>query len=475
MEVLLQAGDWRVIPKESLQYKDINLPESMVSACMTLTGKLGLNFAAIDLLEINGDYYFLEVNPTGEWEEIEEKMPPLRGIIHAAGFLDDGVLVQQSMARFEKVMAPKVAGSWHLHTLTQEIPLDFFVCFSSVASLFGASGQGNYVAANAFMDALAHYRHAMGLPALSINWGAWANIGLAANLDSQQQARLAAMGIDTIEPERGISRLNVSMGQTEVAQVSIAPTNWSRYLKQFSVVPIFLSELMPTQSTMVESIQVKHRLEQASEEEYERILVDFIRSQLAGVLGTNPSQLDMVKPLNTMRLDSLMAVELRNRIRSDLDIEISLAKLVEGVSVLDLARQIENRLVGSRSTSNSSEDIWATDILLPFRSITENDKPPLFCIHPIGGGVFHYRELADCLPNDQPVYGIQAVGFEGEASPLTDITAMAIRYVEKITMVWPNGPYDLYGWSFGGIIALEVAHSLQSDNREAVFVNKVVR
>src|SRR5690606_30530681 len=110
----------------------------------------------------------------------EQTMPPLRGVIHSAGVLDDGALLQQSWSRFRTVMAPKVVGSWHLHQLTRHLPLDFFVLFSSGAAVLGSPGQSNHAAANAFMDALAHCRRAQGLPAVSINWGPWAEVGAAA-------------------------------------------------------------------------------------------------------------------------------------------------------------------------------------------------------------------------------------------------------------------------------------------------------
>ncbi|NJQ96784.1 MAG: SDR family NAD(P)-dependent oxidoreductase [Hydrococcus sp. CSU_1_8] len=120
---------------------------------------------------------------------------PLRGIIHAAGVLDDGVLLKQNWERFDRVLAPKVRGAWNLHLATQNLPLDFFVCFSSIASLLGSPGQGNYAAANAFMDALAHYRRGLGLPGLTINWGVWADVGMAAQLSEHDRARLEEQGI----------------------------------------------------------------------------------------------------------------------------------------------------------------------------------------------------------------------------------------------------------------------------------------
>ena len=112
--------------------------------------------------------------------EIETTMPPLGGIIHSAGVLEDGALLRQDWPHFARVMAPKVDGSWILHRLTVGKSLDFFVLFSSTAALLGSPGQGNHAAANSFLDALAYYRQAKGLPALSINWGVWAEVGSAA-------------------------------------------------------------------------------------------------------------------------------------------------------------------------------------------------------------------------------------------------------------------------------------------------------
>ena len=135
--------------------------------------------------------------------EVREAMPPLRGIIHAAGVLDDGLVRQAEWSDFETVLGPKASGAWHLHELTAADRLDFFVLYSSTASLLGAAGQANYAAANAFLDGLAHHRRALGLPGLSVNWGAWSTVGMAARLVDGSQRRIGRRGVRLIDPADG--------------------------------------------------------------------------------------------------------------------------------------------------------------------------------------------------------------------------------------------------------------------------------
>ncbi|HEV2447940.1 MAG TPA: SDR family NAD(P)-dependent oxidoreductase, partial [Candidatus Sulfopaludibacter sp.] len=135
---------------------------------------------------------------------LRQKLPPLAGVVHAAGVLQDERLLNMNEERFRAVLGPKVQGAWNLHSETLHDQLDFFLLFSSMASVFGSPGQANYAAANAFLDALAHYRRKLGLPASAVNWGPWSEIGMAAGMSD---ARLAEAGMARIPPEPGLDAL----------------------------------------------------------------------------------------------------------------------------------------------------------------------------------------------------------------------------------------------------------------------------
>ncbi|NEO02870.1 MAG: SDR family NAD(P)-dependent oxidoreductase, partial [Moorea sp. SIO3I7] len=160
----------------------------------------------------------------GVLQRIEESKRPLVGVIHSVMVLSNGVLRNQTWSSFEQVMEPKVQGAWHLHQLTQSQPLDFFVLFSSATSLLGSLGQGmaNYSAANGFLDGLAHYRRTMGLPGLSIHWGAVSQVGRALGRDTETAAMLSKNGMGLISPAQVLESLELLMSGSDV-EVGVMP------------------------------------------------------------------------------------------------------------------------------------------------------------------------------------------------------------------------------------------------------------
>jgi acyl transferase domain-containing protein/acyl carrier protein len=279
-----------------------------------------------------------------------EGWPPIRGVVHAAGVLQDGLLVQLDAAALDTVLRPKVMGGWLLHRLLQDDTLDFFILFSSAGSLLGQPGQGNYAAANAFLDALAHHRQAQGQPALSINWGAWAGEGFADSVGGKRlAARLALLGISSIAPRQALEVLGRLLQQS-ATQVIAVPVNWKQYREFYpagSASPL-LSELAREAAEVPRpagrTSERRDALLAAEPAERRQLLESYLSEHVARALGLSPSRLDLQQSLSDLGLDSLMAVELKNRIALDLKVNVPVVKFLQGFSVDQAVTQVLEQL-----------------------------------------------------------------------------------------------------------------------------------
>lgn len=259
-------------------------------------------------------------------KNISNTMPPLRGVIHAAGIFDDRVLLRHDRERFARVMAPKVNGAWNLHLLTKETPLDFFVMFSSAAAFLGLMGLGNYTAANAFLDALAHYRQSLGLPALSIDWAGWTRIGMAEVLGERRESQWLAKGLESLTPEQGLQAVNDLMLQPR-PQVAVLKIDWPVFFRELPTrrPPPLLAEVAraggPTTTAKDSTGDFLTKLNQAERGTPRRALLrEHISRQVAKILEFDDSfVLDPHQPLAEVGLDSLMAIELRNMLSTSID------------------------------------------------------------------------------------------------------------------------------------------------------------
>jgi NAD(P)-dependent dehydrogenase (short-subunit alcohol dehydrogenase family)/SAM-dependent methyltransferase/acyl carrier protein len=254
--------------------------------------------------------------------EIDRNLPPLRGIFHAAGVLDDGMLMQQDWARFSYVMEPKVSGAWNLHTLTRNRPPDFLILFSSSTSLLGSPGQGNHAAANAFLDSFAYYLEAQGVRSMSINWGAWADIGAAAARNVGD--RIKAKGMDTIPPDQGLAALAYLFAKP-TTQIGVMPISWPLFMDGKESFP-FLSDfrraagdrnIRQQQSNFLEELQAVPATKRRA------LLATHVESQVAKVLGLKPSlRLDPQQGFFELGMDSLTSMEFKNRLQNSLGLSL---------------------------------------------------------------------------------------------------------------------------------------------------------
>ena len=289
-------------------------------------------------------------------------MPPLRGLIHAAGVLDDGALSGQDWSRFDRVLGPKAGGAWHLHRATSD--LDFFVMFGSAAGLLGSAGQGSYAAGNAYLDGLASHRRGLGLPATSLAWGPWEGAGMAAQLGEAERNRWSQKGLGLIEPKAGLEILGRVLDRGDV-RVAVLPIDWPRYLRgSGGPLPPLLGELTAGASeareTEIAGTPFLDLWRACDASSRRRISIGYVRDQVVRVLGLDPSHpLGGMQPLNEVGLDSLLAVELRSVLAAGTGLALPATLLFNYPSVEALAEYLEAELsvLESSNIADSSAEI----------------------------------------------------------------------------------------------------------------------
>jgi NAD(P)-dependent dehydrogenase (short-subunit alcohol dehydrogenase family)/acyl carrier protein len=277
-------------------------------------------------------------------DECRAVMPPFTGVVHAAGILDDGVLTEQTPERFAAVSAPKVRGAWNLHVLTGADPVRRFILSSSVAGIFGLPGQGNYAAANAFLDALADHRRSLGLPATTVQWGPW-RIGLAAG--EGRSGRLEARGLRSLSPEEGRAHF-LDVLEAGDGQIVVSPIDWKLYADAFpaarraSLFAHIRASAAPAASE-ISTFRAALLAEDVGRRRRE-LMESHLQEQVARVLRLAPSRVERGKPLRTLGLDSLMALELRNRLESTLELKLPATLVWNFPTITALAPHLASRM-----------------------------------------------------------------------------------------------------------------------------------
>ncbi|MBZ0285022.1 MAG: SDR family NAD(P)-dependent oxidoreductase, partial [Anaerolineae bacterium] len=313
---------------------------------------VSVHIAAVDASDEDQLRAFLNTYKAEGW-------PPIRGVVHAAGVMQYQSMLEHTADEMRQIFQPKVAGSWLLHSLLPD--LDFFVLFSSVSALLSSPLIGSYAAANTFLDALAHYRRAKGLPALSIDWGAWGEVGMVADFGRVEESTDTLM--QPMSTEGALDAFGRVLRQPE-PQIAIMAANWKRWEKLFSALnqPPFLSAVMGGDSSEVvaEASQNGFNLQtllEAGEAERAVLVEGFLVDQVSRVLGFASDRLNTAESLSNLGMDSLMAVELKNRIEANLRLVVPMTQLLQGPSVNQLTNTLVEQLAG-QTIVERAEDNW---------------------------------------------------------------------------------------------------------------------
>lgn len=270
---------------------------------------------------------------------------PLRGVIHAAGVLDDAPVYLLTPEQLERVMKPKALGAWNLHQATLGLPLDCFVVISSIAALLGSPGQGAYVAANSFLDALVQHRRRQGLAGIGINLGALAEVGMAARHEGVEK-HFARVGVGSLRPEQAIAMLGYILRENPVNMAAAAMDYalWGETYAKWAASPRY-RHLMPERvedgaqgaGVSLAALSPEARLEKVT-----TALCDLV----ASILRLPADGVDTGKSLLAMGVDSLMAMELQLGIDRQLGLKIPTLELMKGVALRVLCTTIAGRLAG---------------------------------------------------------------------------------------------------------------------------------
>ena len=311
--------------------------------------------AVLDALRARGVRVEVELADVSDGEAVEamlgrigERLPPLAGVIHGAGVLSDAALANQDRERFARVMGPKMLGGWHLHRATRGLGLDLFVLLTSVVGVLGNAGQASYAAANAFLDRLAAHRRSLGLAGQAVAWGAWSGAGMAEAQRGRTAGWMRAGGQGWLSPAQGLGALDRLVEQGAATAV-VAVVDWAVVADRLrGGAPSFLDEVLPAvrvREAAAPAGGLVSRLRRTPAAERKAVLVGFVQDEVRAVLGLSerpPAAVGFFE----LGMDSLMAVELRNR----LDGALSGVCTVSGTAVFDhpdaesLARHLAGEL-----------------------------------------------------------------------------------------------------------------------------------
>ncbi|MFJ8234048.1 type I polyketide synthase, partial [Streptomyces sp. NPDC094448] len=444
---------------------------------------------------------------------------PLTAVVHTAGVLDDGIITSLTPARLSDVLRPKVDAAWHLHELTRGLDLAAFVTFSSIAGVMGSPGQGNYAAANSFLDTLAEHRTELGLPGTSLAWGPWVqDAGMTSELSETDMRRMQSGGMPPLSIDQGLTLFEAALGSAEPLVIPIGLTG-AGMRPQGEVPPLFRGLVRTARRTAANTAggdatgDLTRQLLALGEKDRLRYLTDLVRTEAATVLGhASADAVDAERDFYELGFDSLTAVELRNKLAAGTGMRLSATVVFDTRTPTGLAGWLRGELAeqargedtagagtGLARTSGEPEpgslERLFTDALaagkvteaqrmlaalaalrpvfeesaeledLPYASKLSDGPaaPRLICVSAptANAGIHQYARLAAHFRDQRQVAALPLVGFEtGERLPATPEVATRV-IAESALRAAEGNPFVLVGHSSGGSFAYAAAGLLE--------------
>ena len=302
--------------------------------------------------------------------EMASGAPPLRGVFHLAMVIDDAPLAALTPERMRTVVRPKAQGAWLLHEATREMNLDCFVMFSSISSIFGNPAQGNYSAANAFIDALAHHRHALGLPALTVNWGVLGGEGYVARNERIAEF-LARQGTTEISPGEAMALLEsfLRAGSAQTIAIRVDWAKWRQFFRSMQENPLLerIFAAIENQESSATTSDWRSRIDAAGPAEKQAVICQAVREAVGSVLRVKPDSLRDDQPLTDLGLDSLMGVEIETSLEAAVGIALPPTSLMRARTIGQIASLIAGQLGGAPAVAQPAP------VAVPGEAVSEVD------------------------------------------------------------------------------------------------------
>ncbi|HHL19621.1 MAG TPA: SDR family NAD(P)-dependent oxidoreductase, partial [Thiothrix sp.] len=282
---------------------------------------------------------------------------PLKGIIHAAMVLDDGLIRNMQTEQFNTVIAPKVSGAWHLHTLTEHLNLDFFVLYSSATTFMGNPGQANYVSANMFLESLAHYRHAKQLPATYAAWGAIDDVGFLARNEKTKAALQSRLGGKPLHSNHALAMLEKLIVNQHIG-AAIIDFDWNtiQRLMPSARSNKYEEQLRQCSSASEQTEDIHTLLADKSTAEAQALISTMLMDEIAQILRIPTEKLDTTSSIFDLGMDSLMGMELVLAIEERFNVKLPVMALTEGANIKRIAERISEQLIGNDIEENNKTD-----------------------------------------------------------------------------------------------------------------------